>query len=86
MRGGRNYSREGGIAGDSDQMDLGMRNLLGLDFRPEDVFRMASANAAEYLGLEGLDHIRPGMRACLSAWTPEYQPAWSLAYGLFTRA
>ena len=50
--------------------------------RPEDVFRMASTVPAQYLGIAGLGHIRPGARACLAAWTEDFRPAFSLVDGV----
>ncbi|MBQ4086554.1 MAG: amidohydrolase family protein [Clostridia bacterium] len=81
VKAGRNLTPSGGIAGAYDQMDLGVRNLIGLGYAPEHVFQMASANPAAYLGIERLGDIRPGMRACMAAWTEEYECAWSMTDG-----
>lgn len=82
----RNLTPSGGIAGAYDQMDLGVRNLIGLGIEPENVFRMACTNPAEYLGLEGLGDIRPGMRACMAAWNEKWECEWSMTDGKVFRA
>lgn len=82
VRDGRNFTVGGGIAGGAKQADTGVRNLISIGVSPEDAYAMASAVPAEYLGLTELSHIRPGMRACLAAWTEEYKPAFSVSDGL----
>lgn len=81
VRDGRNYTVSGGIAGGAKQADTGVRNLISIGVSPQDAFEMASASTAEYLGCAELGHIKPGMRACLAAWTEEYKPAFSVADG-----
>jgi len=81
VKNGRNLTPGGGIAGAYDQMDLGVRNLIGLGYAPEDVFKMACANPAEYIGCDDLGDIRPGMRACFAAWDGDWRCSWSMVDG-----
>ncbi|MDO4740141.1 MAG: amidohydrolase family protein [Eubacteriales bacterium] len=82
VKNGRNLTPSGGIAGAGDQMDKGVRGLLSLGYAPEDVFQMACANPADYLGLgDQLGRIRPGMRACLAAWNDSWECEWSMVDG-----
>ena len=85
VKNGLNYTESGGIAGGAKQADTGVYNLIGLGCDPAEAFRMASAVPADYLGVEGLGHIRPGARACLAAWTDDFRPAFSIVDGALVR-
>ena len=86
VKGGLNFTESGGIAGGAKQADTGVKNLVSLGYDPAEVFRMASTVPAEYLGIEGLGHVRVGARACLAAWDEDFRPAFAIVDGGAERA
>lgn len=74
---GRNFTRDGGIAGSWCQMDTGVANLAGMGLPLEEVIYAASMTPARYVGLENeLGSISVGKRACLSAWDENARCLW----------
>ena len=82
VRGGRNFTESGGLAGGHLQLDAGVRNLVGLGVPRADAFAAASATPAASLGLQKeLGRIAPGARACLAAWDEQLHPVFSICDG-----
>ena len=79
VRGGRNYTPEGGIAGSYRQLDTGVANVVSLGLGLETAIRAASLTPARQLGLtQTLGDIAPGKAACLAAWNDRGQCAFSV--------
>jgi N-acetylglucosamine-6-phosphate deacetylase len=82
VREGRNYTESGGIAGSAKQTGQCVRFLCDAGIPVEDVLTMASVTPARWLSMEGqLGAIKPGSRACLTAFHSDMNPAFTLVDG-----
>jgi N-acetylglucosamine-6-phosphate deacetylase len=82
VREGKNYTESGGIAGSGKQTGQCVRFLCDDGFPIEDVLTMATVTPARWLSMEGqLGAIKPGCRACLSAFHTNMNPAFTLVDG-----
>lgn len=82
VREGKNFTESGGIAGSGKQTGQCVRFLYENGIPMEDVLTMAAVTPARWLSMEGqLGTIKPGSRACFTAFHGDMSPAFTLVDG-----
>ena len=82
VREGRNYTESGGIAGSGKQTGQCVRLLCEAGIPVESVLIMAGVTPVRWLAPDGrLGAIKPGSRACLTAFRTDMNPAFTLVDG-----